>query len=301
VDTPFDIYETLGHKQRALVPFLGDIISQRRKWQKPMEKRQPFPRAVIKKLYDKVIDYTKHHLDRMLNMLPAIFNWIVLGTFTGCRACEYAQTLAKRNQFAIIPDSDAAAGWRGLPIAFIPADFIYIDSTRHIIPHEEVLRQPKKARYLRLRFRFDKSGKNFTEKQYGPGIGWMCPILASISILRRALILGTKPNEPLGVFRTSNSGSYTYIQSNDIIKTMRAMVVETYPDPTHFLRVHIKCIVAHSNRVTAAVALRRAGWDVPDIAERLRWKPESVGHYLRECHSNVDELTIAAIKGSSQI
>jgi hypothetical protein len=129
----------------------------------------------------------------------------------------------------------------------------------------------------------------------------MCPILASISILCRALILRTKPNEPLGVFRTSNSGSYTYIQSNNIIKTMRAMVVETYPDPAHFLRVHIKCIVAHSNRVTAAVALRRAGWDIPDIAERLRWKPESVGHYLRECHSNVDELTIAAIKGSSQI
>jgi hypothetical protein len=48
VDTPFDIYESLRHKQKTLVPFLGDIITQRRKWQKPMEKRQPFPRAIIK-------------------------------------------------------------------------------------------------------------------------------------------------------------------------------------------------------------------------------------------------------------
>lgn len=47
---------------------------------------------------------------------------------------------------------------------------------------------------------------------------------------------------------------------------MRQAVVEAYPDPNHYLRLNIKRIDAHSNRVTAAVALSNAGMSIDDIA-----------------------------------
>lgn len=301
VATPFDIYTTLGKKTKTLVPLLGDLINQRRKWQQPQQKRQPYTRAMMETFREHVRQYTRHRNDRHLDKDPAIFNWKVLGIFTGCRSCEYAQTAARRGTFATIPDSMAADSNRNLPIAFTATDFLYLDNQRNIISHDVALRKPHKVVRLRLQFRFDKSGRNFTVKEYGRGEGWLCPIQASLSIIRRATILGVKTHEPVGVYRTGPDGSYTFLQSNDIIKVMRHMVVLTYPDANHFLRKNIKCIVAHSNRVTAAVALRRAGWDIPAIAHRLRWRPESVDHYLRECHTDIDALTAAAIHGSSAI
>jgi len=38
---------------------------------------------------------------------------------------------------------------------------------------------------------------------------------------------------------------------------------------------------------------------IEDIAFRLRWKPESVQHYIRECSQFVDDLTAATISGAA--
>jgi hypothetical protein len=46
------------------------------------------------------------------------------------------------------------------------------------------------------------------------------------------------------------------------------------------------------------VALRANGWDIPSIAIRIRWKPESVATYLRECYQDIGQMTIDAIRGS---
>jgi hypothetical protein len=64
------------------------------------------------------------------------------------------------------------------------------------------------------------------------------------------------------------------------------------------MHINVHRIVSHSNRVTAAVALRRHGCDIPTIAFRLRWKPESVDHYLRECTQDIDVLSSATIAGA---
>jgi hypothetical protein len=79
--------------------------------------------------------------------------------------------------------------------------------------------------------------------------------------------------------------------------TLRAACVHTYPDPAHYLRQHIDRLVAHSTRVTAAVALRAMGWTIPSIAVRLRWKTESVETYLRECFQDIGAMTVNAIQG----
>jgi DNA-binding NarL/FixJ family response regulator len=82
---------------------------------------------------------------------------------------------------------------------------------------------------------------------------------------------------------------------------MRAACEAAYPDPTHYLRIHIKRLVSHTNRVTAAVALRAAGLSIEDIAYRLRWKAASVETYLRECYQSIGDVTQKAITGAADI
>ena len=62
-----------------------------------------------------------------------------------------------------------------------------------------------------------------------------------------------------------------------------------------------KLIDCHSNRVTAAVALANAGHSADVIAYRLRWKPESVEHYLRECFRAIGPLCASTIEGAMLI
>jgi len=79
---------------------------------------------------------------------------------------------------------------------------------------------------------------------------------------------------------------------------MRKSVDLAYPNPTHCYRIHWAAVLTHTNRVTAAIALYANGRPIPDIAFRLRWKPESVEHYIRECSQLVDDLTIATVQGA---
>jgi hypothetical protein len=82
---------------------------------------------------------------------------------------------------------------------------------------------------------------------------------------------------------------------------MRAACKAAYPDAKHYMRIHINRLVSHSNRVTAAVALRAAGQSIADIAFRLRWKAESVETYLRECYQCIGDLTPKAITGAANL
>jgi len=56
--------------------------------------------------------------------------------------------------------------------------------------------------------------------------------------------------------------------------------------------------MSHSNCITAAVALYNAGASIPVIAFRLRWSPESVEFYLRNCFKAIGPLTLKAIEGA---
>jgi hypothetical protein len=79
---------------------------------------------------------------------------------------------------------------------------------------------------------------------------------------------------------------------------MRSACLSAYPNPDHYLRRHITSLVTHSMRVTAAVALAQAGISIEDIAFRLRWSPQSVTTYLRDCTHQIGRLTHAAIVGA---
>jgi DNA-binding NarL/FixJ family response regulator len=65
------------------------------------------------------------------------------------------------------------------------------------------------------------------------------------------------------------------------------------------MRQHIDRIVAHSNRVTACLALNQAGVALEDIAFRLHWQVPSVQFYMRESYSKLGELTQKAVAGAA--
>jgi hypothetical protein len=235
----------------------------------------------------------------VLTLVPAVFDWIRLGVFTGSRACEYAQTGSAQGKYSTVPNTPATGALAGLPIAFIRSDFTFFDkdmirleATVYMLLHESHL-----IMEIHICYCFDKSGKTFVIKKYSRTNHFICPVEAAVSIFLRAHLLGVPDRQPLGAFRRNTSEPFTFITSDDIISVMRDVCRRAYPDPNHYYRLNIHCIVSHSNRVTAAVALRAAGKDNEHIAHRLRWELESVKHYLRECMTLTEELTKASFKG----
>jgi hypothetical protein len=79
---------------------------------------------------------------------------------------------------------------------------------------------------------------------------------------------------------------------------MRAACIQAYSDPNHYMRLHISCIVLHSNRVFAATCLKMAGLDDDAIAYRLRWARASVPTYLRECAAHISAVAAHTVAGA---
>jgi hypothetical protein len=258
---------------------------------------------MMAKLHSLVSRANAKDLRHVLSLEAAIFDWTRLGTFTGSRVSEYGQTKSTRGTFSKVPHSKAAGVWAGSPIAFMRCDFTLLDKHLTILSFEQMLKHPERAIHLHIRFRFDKSPQNFTVRKYRrSGHSFLCPILAAISILLRAHALAVPESSPIGVFRPiASTPSFTFITSSDVIRIMRQTCLLTYPDKEHFLNKNVDRIVAHSVRVTAAVALFNMKYSIDEIAYRLRWQPQSVQHYLRECTTLADERTQSAMAGACAI
>jgi hypothetical protein len=180
------------------------------------------------------------------------------------------------------------------------ADFTFYSEQGIQLTPRQCRSKSKSAFEVHIRFRYDKSPRNcVTRKFRRSNHAWFCPVDAALSIVTRALLLNIKPDDPVGVYRSNrHKEPYSYLRSYQVIKVMRQACIDAYPDTDHYMRRHVLRIDSHSNRVTAAVALANAGVPVDEIAFRLRWKPESVDHYLRDCAKVIGRMTEAAIRGS---
>jgi hypothetical protein len=132
------------------------------------------------------------------------------------------------------------------------------------------------------------------------GKAWLCPIRAATNILFRAYTLGIPPLDPVCAYQSPNSPGYRFIRDTDITTAMRQACTDTYPNPDHFLRIHVDRISSHSNRIYAAVSLSQAGETIDTIAQRLRWSAPSVSFYLRESATDVGSYTASTIHGAQR-
>jgi hypothetical protein len=281
-------------------PMLADIITQRRTWQRPREKREPYTYEMFATLVSQVRIAAKLNSSVTLGLKAAILDWTRLGTFTGSRIAEVAQTQGTQECISRIPINPASGDWSNDPIAFIRDDFTFYSASQNRMTIQEVMRKPSRVYALHIRFRYDKSPRNAVVRKFvRSSHPWLCPVKAAVSIIARAEALHTDTKFPLGVYKSVIKGKQvSLLRSYQFISTMRKACVDAYPDPQHYMRRHVHRIDSHSNRVTAAVALSNAGLSTDEIAFRLRWKPESVDHYLRDCAREIGRFTEAAIKGS---
>lgn len=281
-----------------LVPFIAEIVRQRSTWREPSKKKEPYTGDMLDALGRNINGATARDASTVLDKEAAVFDWVRLGVFTGSRLSEYAQGKRHKGQmFATIPDDAAAGSWRGQAIAFIQSDFTFLDFDRRHVPFEEAIASG--ATELHVRFRFDKSKENFTVRKFKRNHGhYLCPVKAALSIIRRARLLRVPQAYPLGVFRTADSSTYSFLSAREITFVMRAACTQAYPDPMHHMRLNIHRIVSHSNRVTAAVALHNAGVSIEDISFRLRWNSDAVKFYLRDCFKSIGTFTSQALAGA---
>jgi hypothetical protein len=283
----------------GLHPLLRDLIASQRTWSKPQKKKEPFTFAIFEYLHLGVVAAARRDRQTLLGRTAAVYDWTGLGLHTGSRLAEYGQSKPdKKSPFARVPQGPCA----GQALAFIRADFhcYNVDGCR--LTDFAIRNDPGSATDLHVYFRYDKSATNHSVRKYTRiDDSFLCPIARSLSILRRADALGVPLDYPLGVFRRDDSGAFAFLHSKDIQQVMRAACKAAYPDAKHYMRIHINRLVSHSNRVTAAVALRAAGQSIADIAFRLRWKAESVETYLRECYQCVGDLTQKAVAGAANL
>jgi len=126
----------------------------------------------------------------LFDLNAAIFDWTRLGTFTGSRVSEYAQTSARKGTFSRVPDSLDAGDWKNTPIVFMFSDSTFLTKAGCIVPHNWLQQLRHSVRELHIRFRFDKIPRNFTIRKFRrSGHYFLCPILGGHS----SHLLGNSP------------------------------------------------------------------------------------------------------------
>eukprot|EP00980_Cylindrotheca_fusiformis_P009548 scaffold2093_cov88-Cylindrotheca_fusiformis.AAC.1 len=295
-------------RQPRYHPFLGQQLAERRKWSKPMEKKEPFTADMFQWLASQLA-LEAGSLVSFVGCRFCVFDWMRLGIFTGFRVSEYGQSKLKPGQrFQLIPHSrDVPTRFRGAPLAFVAEDFVFYDGRQHVIPHSSLFEAHCRGEVhlLEITWRYDKSAHNFAKRRfYRTHHPIFDPVDAGVSIIRRALYLRVLPMEPIGVWsgnlasNSSNSVPYRFLRDREVASVMRAACIGAYPDPSHYMRQHILQIVPHSNRVTAAVCLKNGGAQNDDIAFKLRWHPTSVPTYLRDFFQQVGCMMEQSIQGA---
>jgi hypothetical protein len=300
--SPLTIYDlsTLTQKKAYLHPYLHELISQRSAWIQPKPRKEPYTYRMLATQARFLANLALPSMLAFLGKEYVVWDWLRLGVFTGSRLSEYAQSNLRRGQrFHVVPISEDTGINGGQPLAFIREDFTFYDGHDCVIPHAILYsrHQQKRVTMVHVRFRYDKSADNFSTRKFPTSEDSILnPVDAVISILHRAELLGVKPTEPVAVY--GRKQKYYFLKDTHVWDILRTICVRTYPDPTHYLQVHIVRLVPHSNRVTAAVCLQMGGADIPDIAFRLRWHVASVPTYLRECFQEVGQIMQQAIMGA---
>jgi hypothetical protein len=289
--------------QGALHPFILELASQRRAWQTPRDKKEAITLAMLEKRQELVLAEWNKNQASFLSRPSAVHAFVCLGLFTGSRVGEYGQTKSKRGHFNTIPISADAGDWAGMPIAFIRSDFTFWSENGKEIAQTNLERVRKEANEVYIRFRYDKSLNNFTIRKFKrTGHDFLCPVLASAIIILRANMLKVPSNHPIGAFRLkSKESGHVFISNTDVTDELRETCKKTYPDPEHYMHLNHSRIMAHSIRVTAAVALHNAGQSYETIAFRLRWSVQSVQHYIRESCQHIGDLADAVLMGAGRL
>ena len=168
---------------------IADVLLEAHKWRKPKPKREPYTYKMFQTLHARIDKKRRTHAPALYEREAAVYDWARLSVYTGSRSGEYAQTVGTTTEPSRVPDAPFVQEWAKEPIAFVASDFTFFSADSRRITLKEILENPNLAHELHVRFRYDKSGRNFTIRKFRRGKGLLCPIDAAISILLRAAAL----------------------------------------------------------------------------------------------------------------
>ena len=300
---PLYISEKGTRKAEDFHPYLRERLSQRAIWRQPREKKEPISGAMFDAMHAMANQCRRHSAYGNYGRDAVLWDFVRLACYTGSRLGEYGLGARAKgcplDGWNKIPDShDVPAEWRGRPLAFIAEDFVLYDRNWREVSRREARRHPKLVQYVEVRFRYDKSPKNFSYRRFKRMNSYFCIVDAVLSILRRHHDDPLRRHgEPLG-FLINENGTRHAISGKHMQQYLQDACVIAHPDPEHYLRKHIHCLMSHCCRVTAAVALYNAGVSIEDIAWRLRWSAQSVQEYLRDCMRTIEVLSLKAMAGA---
>jgi len=262
----------LPSPKHADIDYVSIVLKAIKKYEKQPNRR------------DMVHDEMIHHMEKIRHTFhqdsleAALIDWIYLGRFVGFRGIEWCQTTQKRYLRITHPN------WEGPDsYAFITDDFQFFTEEKqqiHILTPANIAR----ISYVIIRFRKQKNDRNYEAIPYykdntNPTF---CPVASAIRIHLRAIRLGIKTEEPLGVFhcqKGKHTGTRCYITKQQVATFLQSIAMTVF-----HLKPRDKILnrwTSHSIRVTACNLLHRQGMSDTYIQSRLRWTSNAFLGYLR--------------------
>jgi hypothetical protein len=206
-----------------LHPYIREQLAQKAAWSKPRPKKEPYTINMFRVLDDSVCS-KPDGLDAFLSLQHAVYDWTRLGLFTGSRVSKYAQTCLKaKGRFNTIPITLDACAWAGQAITFLRADFVFYIAQHKLIPLATLYSSYSSGSVIsvHIRFRFDKSPRNFSIQKFqrtdGPILD---PVAAVVSCIHQADLLQLPVWEPIGAFG-SVSSSPAFLWDYHILNVMQ--------------------------------------------------------------------------------
>jgi hypothetical protein len=284
-DPRFLPLSTAFNGKRMYVPLLEKVFAIAKKWtpqSRPV--RQPITVAILHSLVLSV----PSHRGAELGLAAAVRDAAILGTFTGSRVSEYAQSnVSARVSFDMIPVNAASGDQGGKPRAFMLSDFKFYDSKHLQVSNEGTT----KAAYVRILFRYTKGVRSFEERLFAAiSASPFCPVAAAARVVRRWSTLQKVAHTPLFCFlRSPWDKAPTYLTDEHMKFALRRAAVTAYPQKNHLIHQHLAGISSHSLRVFACLCLKRIAWDDEKIAHQLRWNSDAVKYYTRQSIFQAEE------------
>ena len=286
----------------ASLQYVFDTIIQ---WYEENGETQPLTAEIITVLH--TLAYPPHETANLTSLQSATYDGIGLTLFTGSRVSEYAQSTVRcGSRFATVPCNISTGINGGKPLAFILDDFTFINE--HSIVQSWDCHTPP-AVCVCIRFRFDKSPRNFSFRTFqrvsrsfllklsvpSSSHHIPCPVRITQRLIKRWYALGGIPNTPLLAYQSLTT--LKYVTASQITLAIRHACKLAYPNPNHIIRKLLHKFSSHSGRVFACLALHRAGLHSEAIAYRIRWHKDTVRKYIRESSIDIEPYTAAAIAG----
>ena len=267
---------------------IAKVRQAHKRWEAMPSRREPITTAMLLDMIASCAKAPEHSL------LAAHVDWEVLGHYYGFRRSEWCQDAhdVERGLFCRAPSGDLMATTFH-DITFLGQnDYEFHDTAK-------ILLTPDRIKAVRYRWRFQKNGENGATRTLlrNDACPALCPVIAAIRIMNRAIHASLKPTDPIAIYMTSPSASHSFITNRDVQRLVRASAKRVYNIKS---ASRLRLWSCHSMRVGACVQLYNSKHSPDKIQHLLRWKSATWRDYLRDCsslsQSQLDGISSAAKK-----